>query len=173
MHQANPQHAVAYLAEAPKSTRSYTAYNRAEALATANPLPAPPIQIRNAPTKLMKQLGYGRDYAYNPDYAHPVSNEYLPAHLRDKTSLVPSPTTDSILRTTAVEADTKRWDEEKLRIWEEECNGGAPWPGRAVRDARLMRGERVHAEVPRHNVTKIEAQEPKQEERNTVDLERY
>jgi hypothetical protein len=36
------------------------------------------------------------------------------------------------------------WDERKLKEWEEDCNGGAPWPGRAVRDARLMRGETVH-----------------------------
>lgn len=112
----------------------------------------------------MKQLGYGRDYAYNPDFAHPVSNEYLPEHLRDKTSLVPAPTTESILRTPSVEADTKKWDEEKLRIWEEECNGGAPWPGRAVRDARRLRGEKVNPEAARHRVTRIEPQSPKQEE---------
>lgn len=36
------------------------------------------------------------------------------------------------------------WDEGKLKEWEEYCNGGAPWPGRALRDARLMRGEAVH-----------------------------
>jgi putative ATPase len=87
------QHCVAYLAEAPKSTRAYTAYKRvrslgssifpqfysadspqAEALASETPLPPIPLQIRNAPTGLMKKLGYGREYAYNPDYAHPVHN---------------------------------------------------------------------------------------------------
>jgi putative ATPase len=68
------QHCVAYLAEAPKSTRSYTAYKRAEALAQEAPLPGVPLQIRNAPTKLMKKLGYGKEYSYDPDYAHPVIN---------------------------------------------------------------------------------------------------
>lgn len=64
----NLAHLVAYLAEAPKSTRAYAAYNRAEAAAKADPtLPVPPM-VRNAPTALMKGLGYGDGYAYNPDY---------------------------------------------------------------------------------------------------------
>jgi putative ATPase len=47
---------------------------QAEALATSAPLPGVPLQIRNAPTKLMKKLGYGKHYSYNPDFAHPVFN---------------------------------------------------------------------------------------------------
>ena len=48
--------------------------DEAEALATSTPLPGVPLQIRNAPTKLMKKLGYGKHYSYNPDFAHPVFN---------------------------------------------------------------------------------------------------
>lgn len=141
------QHTVAYMAECPKSTRSYTAYNRAAALAKQTPVPPVPLQIRNAPTRLMKKLGYGRAYAYNPDFAHPVTNEYLPRQYQKHSSLVPTPTTESLLRTAAVEAEDKYWDERKLKEWEEERNGGAPWPGRAVRDARLLRGETVHQDA--------------------------
>lgn len=43
-------------------------------MATAPPLPGVPLQVRNAPTKLMKKLGYGQAYSYNPDFAHPVYN---------------------------------------------------------------------------------------------------
>jgi len=60
-------HAVTYMALAPKSNALYLAY--AEAAADAqNMLAEPvPLQIRNAPTKLMKELGYGRDYVYAHD----------------------------------------------------------------------------------------------------------
>jgi hypothetical protein len=47
---------------------------QAEALAKSPPLPGVPLQIRNAPTKLMKKLGYGKEYSYNPRFAHPVHN---------------------------------------------------------------------------------------------------
>ncbi|BEJ17312.1 hypothetical protein CspHIS471_0607130 [Cutaneotrichosporon sp. HIS471] len=140
----NLAHLVAYLSESPKSTRSYTAYNRAAQLAHQAPLPPVPLQVCNAPTKTMKQLGYGRGYTYNPGYAHPVTNDYLPRDLQKNSSLLPVPATQSILRTALVEEEDKMWDEGKLKEWEEDCNGGAPWPGRAVRDARLMRGEAVH-----------------------------
>ncbi|BEI80626.1 hypothetical protein CcaverHIS002_0111550 [Cutaneotrichosporon cavernicola] len=140
----NLAHLVAYLSESPKSTRSYTAYNRAAQLAHQAPLPPVPLQVCNAPTKTMKQLGYGRGYTYNPGYAHPVTNDYLPRDLQKNSSLLPVPATQSILRTALVEEDDKMWDEGKLKEWEDDCNGGAPWPGRAVRDARLMRGEAVH-----------------------------
>ena len=66
----NLAHLVAYLAEAPKSTRSYEAYKRAEQLAKEEPTLPVPMQVRNAPTKLMKELGYGDEYRYNPDYAY-------------------------------------------------------------------------------------------------------
>ncbi len=65
----NLAHLVSYLSEAPKSTRSYAAYNRAEEAAKLDPSIPVPLPLRNAPTKLMKELGYARGYRYNPDYA--------------------------------------------------------------------------------------------------------
>ena len=66
----NLAHCVAYLAESPKSTRSYEAYNRAEQAAKAETTAPVPIHLRNAPTKLMKDLEYGNEYLYNPTYMY-------------------------------------------------------------------------------------------------------
>ncbi|KAF9813020.1 hypothetical protein IEO21_05806 [Rhodonia placenta] len=65
----NLAHLISYLAEAPKSTRAYQGYNRAEAAAKLDPTVPVPLPLRNAPTKLMKELGYAHGYCYNPDYA--------------------------------------------------------------------------------------------------------
>ncbi|KAI4145868.1 MAG: hypothetical protein LQ340_006134, partial [Diploschistes diacapsis] len=63
-------HAAVALALAPKSTRAYRGLCSAE-MALAEPgvagLPIP-IHLRNAPTRLMKEMGYGKEYKYNPDY---------------------------------------------------------------------------------------------------------
>ncbi|WVQ97769.1 hypothetical protein IAU59_004883 [Kwoniella sp. CBS 9459] len=130
----NLAHCVAYLAEAPKSTRSYTAYKRAEALANQPPLPGVPLQIRNAPTQLMKKLGYGKRYSYDPDYAHPVYNEYLPHTLATHSSHSPYPD-EHILKSAEAEKRGKTWDEERLGEWEWRINGGKDWDGRAEKVA--------------------------------------
>lgn len=52
------------LAESPKSVRCYNAYNAAKALVKRGEQYPIPLHIRNAPTGLMKQLGYGREYRY-------------------------------------------------------------------------------------------------------------
>lgn len=65
----NLAHLVSYLSEAPKSTRAYEGYNRAEEAAKLDPTIPVPLMIRNAPTTLMKDLGYAHGYAYNPAYA--------------------------------------------------------------------------------------------------------
>jgi putative ATPase len=44
-----------------------------------------PLHLRNAPTQLMKQMDYGKGYKYNPAYAEPVEQEYLPPQLRHRT----------------------------------------------------------------------------------------
>lgn len=76
----NLAHLVAYLAEAPKSTRAYEAYKRAEEAAKRDPsLPVPPM-VRNAPTRLMQELGYSQGYAYNPDYMY-VSLHAIPMNI--------------------------------------------------------------------------------------------
>ena len=59
--------AVIYLATAPKSVGAYRAYKRVRKAAAATGSLMPPAHILNAPTKLMKSLGYGEGYAYDPD----------------------------------------------------------------------------------------------------------
>ena len=61
-------HLVSYLSEAPKSTRSLRAYKRAEAAAEQDMTLPVPLPLRNAPTRLMADLGYAEGYRYNPDY---------------------------------------------------------------------------------------------------------
>lgn len=64
----NLAHCVAYLAEAPKSTRAYEGYKRAEEAAKADPTIPVPLHLRNAPTSMMKEMQYGEGYLYNPSY---------------------------------------------------------------------------------------------------------
>ena len=75
--------AAVYLATAPKSNSIYTAYDRAmDAVKTTGSLPVP-LHIRNAPTRLMKALGYGKNYKYSHDYEDGVVfQEYLPEKLQ-------------------------------------------------------------------------------------------
>lgn len=77
----NLAHCTVYLAEAPKSIRSYTGYNNAVSAVRNLPQYPVPVHLRNAPTTLMKSMGYGREYLYNPAYAHPVHQEYFPEEL--------------------------------------------------------------------------------------------
>jgi putative ATPase len=74
--------AAVYLACAPKSAGVYKAYKRAlEAVGKEGNLPVP-LHIRNAPTHLMRSLGYGRDYKYAHDYKEGyVAQDYLPDKL--------------------------------------------------------------------------------------------
>ena len=66
--------AAVYLATAPKSNSVYRAWGAALELARATPAEPVPLHLRNAPTPLMKDLGYGRDY----QYAHSVPEAYIP-----------------------------------------------------------------------------------------------
>lgn len=68
-----------YLASSPKSNASYEAINKAQQLvAETGDLPVP-LHLRNAPTKLMKNLGYAKDYQYSHNFENNFSNqEYLP-----------------------------------------------------------------------------------------------
>jgi len=76
--------ATIYLASAPKSNRAYAAFGAAQAAAEAHPAEAVPLHIRNAPTELMKGLGYGAGYKYAFDYDQAYApQEYLPPALRD------------------------------------------------------------------------------------------
>jgi putative ATPase len=75
--------AAVYLATAPKSNRVYTAFGDARAAAEEHPAEPVPLHIRNAPTGLMKGLGYGEGYkyAFDSDNAY-LPQEYLPESLR-------------------------------------------------------------------------------------------
>ncbi|KAK4515220.1 Ribosomal protein L28e [Mucor velutinosus] len=75
-------HLVVHLAETKKSVRSYKAYNLVKQTIQDNPAYSVPMHIRNAPTTLMKNLGYGEGYKYNPDYQGPVEQTYLPDELQ-------------------------------------------------------------------------------------------
>jgi putative ATPase len=68
-----------YLATSPKSNASYMAINEAQQMVKqTGDLPVP-IHLRNAPTKLMQELGYGEDYKYSHDYANNFEEqEFLP-----------------------------------------------------------------------------------------------
>jgi len=115
----NLAHVVTYLSEAPKSTRALEAYNRACELAKKEMTLSVPNSMRNAPTRLMKELGYGEDYKYQPQYAHPVTNAYLPPQIRGEMVLCKEN-----------DSTEKKWDEDALRQWEEIENGGQAWAGR-------------------------------------------
>jgi putative ATPase len=74
--------AVVYLALAPKSNALYTGYNEVLADIEAKPAEPVPLHLRNAPTKLMKELDYGRDYQYAHDVEGKVADmECLPPSL--------------------------------------------------------------------------------------------
>jgi putative ATPase len=71
-----------YLATSPKSNASYMAINDAQStVRKTGPLPVP-LHLRNAPTKLMKQIDYGKDYQYAHQYENNfVEQEFLPDNI--------------------------------------------------------------------------------------------
>ncbi|KAK2524316.1 Wrnip1 [Columba livia] len=75
---------VVYFARAPKSIEVYRAYNNVKECLRMHtgPLPPVPLHLRNAPTRLMKNLGYSKGYKYNPMYKEPVEQDYLPQELK-------------------------------------------------------------------------------------------
>jgi putative ATPase len=72
--------AVLYMACAPKSNAAYTAYNAAREFVARDGTRPVPLHIRNAPTRLMKDLGYGKDYRYAHDEegAYAAGESYFP-----------------------------------------------------------------------------------------------
>ena len=86
----NLAHVTVALALSKKSIRAYKGLCNAEkALAEPGIAGLPiPIHLKNAPTRLMKEMGHGKEYKYNPDYLDgEVDQEYLPENLRGRTFL--------------------------------------------------------------------------------------
>jgi putative ATPase len=78
--------AALYLACAPKSNAAYVAYNAVRAFVAEDQSRPVPVHLRNAPTKLMKNLGYGKEYRYAHDEenAYAVGEQYLPDGLENQ-----------------------------------------------------------------------------------------
>jgi len=81
---------VVYLALAPKSNRMYVAYKKAQQDAENTSHLQPPSTIVNAPTKLMKEMGFGEGYIYDPDTPEGFSaQEYFPKEMGEQTYYTP------------------------------------------------------------------------------------
>jgi putative ATPase len=75
---------VVYLAKCQKSNELYEAYLSVQADVKETLDEPVPLHLRNAPTKLMKQLGYGKDYKYSPKFDYKEEQDYLPESLKGK-----------------------------------------------------------------------------------------
>jgi putative ATPase len=101
-----------YLASAPKSNASYLAID--QALADVKNLPnlSVPLHIRNAPTKLMEELGYGKEYKYSHDFpGHFIEQQFLPDNLKDKLYYKPT----DLGREKDIRERLNRWWKKKQR----------------------------------------------------------
>lgn len=76
-------HVATALAKSEKSRRTTDAMHKAQALAKQYPDSPVPLHLRNAPTKLMKDIGYGKDYKWEADFQH--SQGFLPDDLKNET----------------------------------------------------------------------------------------
>ena len=85
-------HATIALTQAPKSRAAYDALGRAEVAAKAHPAAEPPLHLRNAPTKLMKEFDYGKDYHWKAGFEHPKG--FLPTKLQGEHYWQPDPKSD-------------------------------------------------------------------------------
>ena len=81
-----------YLASSPKSNSAYMAINDALAFVESTGNAPVPLHLRNAPTKLMSELGYGTDYKYAHDYpGHFVNQQYMPDSVQGTQLWTPQP----------------------------------------------------------------------------------
>ena len=82
----NLAQAVVYLAKSKKSNALYVGYGKVKEDIAKFPNEPVPLHLRNAPTTLMKELGYGKDYKYTPDFENEKDSkqEYLPEKLKDR-----------------------------------------------------------------------------------------
>ncbi len=105
--------AVIYLAVAAKSNAGYNAYNQARAFVKQDKSREVPVHLRNAPTKLMKELGYGHDYRYAHDEpnAYAAGETYLPEGMKEPGWYQPTARGLEIKIAEKL-AQLKKWDEE-------------------------------------------------------------
>jgi putative ATPase len=79
-----------YLATSPKSNAAYLAIGKAQKLVRDTGNLAVPLHLRNAPTKLMKDLGYAQEYKYSHDYpGNFVAQQFLPDEIKNKRLYIP------------------------------------------------------------------------------------
>lgn len=76
--------AVVYCARAPKSNALYVGYQKVQADIRETANEGVPLHLRNASTALMKQVGYGQGYKYDPDFKEAVDQDYLPPSLKGR-----------------------------------------------------------------------------------------
>jgi len=105
--------AVIYLAVAAKSNAGYNAYNQARAFVKQDKSREVPVHLRNAPTKLMKELGYGHEYRYAHDEpnAYAAGETYLPDGIEEPGWYQPVPRGLEIKIAEKMSL-LKKWDEE-------------------------------------------------------------
>jgi len=113
-------HATLYLATAPKSNSVGRAYGAALADVQGTRTEPPPLHLRNAPTSLMKQLGYGEGYRYaHTDYAAMAAEGDLPP------AVALQPNLPDALGARAYFEPGKQGDEARLRRWIDARRGSA------------------------------------------------
>ena len=102
-----------YLAIAAKSNAGYNAYNQARAFVKQDKSREVPVHLRNAPTKLMKELGYGHKYRYAHDEpnAYAAGETYLPDGMQEPGWYQPVPRGLEIKISEKMNL-LKKWDEE-------------------------------------------------------------
>jgi len=114
---------VTYLASCPKSNASYMAINKAFEDVESNPDTMVPLHLRNAPTKLMKELDYGKEYNYAHNFEnHFVDEQYLPDEIKNKVYYNPG--------TLGKEKEIKErlenlWKNSKFKNYNEDSNTGS------------------------------------------------
>lgn len=82
---------AAYLASCPKSNAAYMGIKKAQQDVADRPLYPVPLHLRNAPTKLMKEIGYAKDYKYPHDYTnHFIEEDYMPEALKKTQYYIPT-----------------------------------------------------------------------------------
>jgi putative ATPase len=112
--------AAVYLATAPKSNSLYEAYSKVQSEIRKGSSESVPMNIRNAPTQLMKEMGYGKDYKYAHDFpGHVVEQQHLPDSLKGKQFYTPG----NLGYEKQVQARLKAWFPKKVKP--EETEGAA------------------------------------------------